>query len=153
MMDNTNKPVITTEQEANLRKGAAYLLAGQTAMEFDMSTYISTDSEHWDDDDYTEDPIPFNHKCGSIGCALGHFPDAGVEPLKEENWDDYADRVTGLNNLCWMWCFDVVWAQLDNTPQGAAKRILWLLDKGLPINYICQMSGDEPLCYTDYQSV
>lgn len=143
---------ITSEQEANLRKGAAYLLVGHTAMKFDMDSYCTI--ENLEDDHYDKEiNNPNDHKCGTVGCALGHFPAAGIEPLKGEYWHSYEYRVTGLSGFeskPWDWCFGPEWKRTDNTPQGAGKRILWLLDKGLPEDWEEQQSGTSQLCYVDY---
>lgn len=90
--------------------------------------------------------------CGSVGCAIGHT--AFVIPkYKNETWLDYSLRVTGLTdndyegNSAWDWCFSEEWRYVDNTPQGAADRIDWLLEYGLPLNWQEQLFGEAPLCY------
>ena len=47
----------------------------------------------------------------------------------------------------WDWCFSSRWADIDNTPTGAALRIEWLLNHGLPKDWRKQMVGEAPLCY------
>lgn len=89
--------------------------------------------------------------CGTIGCAAGFGPYAGIPKNSNEDWYDYTTRVflssdSGWN--AWDWCFNADWARKDNTPQGAAKRILWMLNNnGIPSNAFAQMHGHEPLCY------
>lgn len=89
--------------------------------------------------------------CGSVGCAIGHGPDANIPALKNEDWTKYSSRafIPSTQYSMWRWCFSPEWAFVDNTPQGAAKRIRWLLAKGLPEDWYDQMSGYLPLCYKE----
>jgi hypothetical protein len=98
-------------------------------------------------------------ECGSVGCAIGHClgkisrkpiyyfdnePESGID------WGLWGMRVTGLHQWSdeWVWCFSPLWDDTDNTPQGAAARIEWLLKNGsVPKNFREQMYGSEPLCY------
>lgn len=106
--------------------------------------------------------------CGTIGCALGWAPLVeGLGPTTDELrfddglcWSAYARRVFGLNPwghpdgedfrpMDWSWCF-ADWADADNTPMGAAIRILWLCEFGLPEDWRGQMIGEAPLCYEEF---
>jgi hypothetical protein len=90
------------------------------------------------------------HGCGSVACALGHGPAAGIEiPEDCEYWQDYIDLFTPVPDYApiFQWCFDYDWKQVDNSHQGAAKRIYWLLEKGIPEDGPEQMAGLAPLCY------
>lgn len=137
---------ITKTQEANLRKGAAYLLSGDIAMRFNMAVYCT--KPDLKDDEFLK---PAQHTCGTVGCAAGHFPAAGIKPFNAEFWNEYITRTTGFNPFCyeWEWCFGPDWRDVDNTPEGAAKRILWLLDKDLPEDWEEQQGGSAPLCYNE----
>lgn len=67
-----------------------------------------------------------------------------------EPWDAYAFRVFGIHNYDkgpGEWCFSSDWEHVDNTPQGAAARIEWYLDNGLPDDWYEQMRARAPLCY------
>ncbi len=59
--------------------------------------------------------------------------------------DDFIARTT--NNDSWSWCFSPVWQRVDNTPEGAARRIEWLVEHGLPKNWDEQKYGNAPLIY------
>jgi hypothetical protein len=142
---HTLATVITDEQEANLRKGAEGLMNLPPDQPFDMERYRSDDSEP-----------PDPHDCGTAGCALGYFP-MWIPPQEgEKHWSDYEARVTGLGssygNGSWGWCFGADWAGIDNTPQGAARRILHLLDNGLPDDWQDQMNGDAPYIFAEATS-
>lgn len=72
--------------------------------------------------------------CGTAGCALGHAPFFGFEKSSDEYWLKYCKRHFGvsLNDDKWDWLFSSCWARVDNTRLGAAKRIQYLIDNGLP---------------------
>src|SRR3546814_8555188 len=37
------------------------------------------------------------HPCGSVGCALGHGPRAGIHPvLDDDTWPDYCESQFGM---------------------------------------------------------
>lgn len=130
----------------NLEKLAAYLEALPPDYgSFRMDIFMSEAGEHRLADGH--DP----YECGTVACAIGHGPAAGI-PLNEEEikilrsadgrigfhhmWEDYSDRVffdSNVHDLWWTWCFSGLWSRVDDTPQGAVKRIRWLLDgKPLP---------------------
>lgn len=106
----------------NLETVAAYLESGDLKAAFNMQDFAgdSTDS--------------YGSSCGSVGCAIGHGPYAGIPKLPDEDWCSYSDRVFGLaaDLRAWDWCFSGAWVNIDNTPRGAAKRIRYLLANGRP---------------------
>ena len=81
---------------------------------------------------YSEAGAEYKPVCGSVGCAIGHGPHAGIPKNASESWDAYETRVFGLELDVWRWCFSSRWTQIDDTPQGAAKRIRYLLEHGAP---------------------
>ena len=101
-------------------------------------------------------------ECDSVGCIIGHctildlpenipirtyFHGGGNSKL----FDIWSTRFTGLESHSkeWLWCFAYYWKYSDDTPEGASKRIDYLLDNGLPKNWYEQMHGEAPLCYND----
>jgi len=69
-----------------------------------------------------------------------------------ESWAEYSFRIFGMDEEDegeWDWCFSGDWSDVDNTNQGAAKRIVYLIEHGLPANYKNQMYGRAPLCYVN----
>lgn len=82
------------------------------------------------------------NECGSVCCVLGlsyHlFP--GIEARQILN--DDADFLA--------WVGAPHWVDRDNTPRGAAKRLLWAIEFGIPDNYPYQILGKAPLCYSDW---
>lgn len=131
---------LSQEHEDNLRKLAAYLLAGELKVEFNMRDFTDRARKFLPQKEATE--------CGSIGCAVGHGPFAGIPKTKEETWFEYSYPVFGLfNDNYWEWCFSDEWEEKDNSPAGAAKRMLFLLEKGLPKDSNLKMSGTIDLKY------
>jgi hypothetical protein len=95
-------------------------------------------------------------ECSSIGCVVGHCTILDKSKFglpryinNEINFQVWSERFTGLSYELeeWDWCFNSDWAHVDNTPLGAAKRIEWFLENGLPENWRLQMNGSIDLCY------
>lgn len=73
-------------------------------------------------------------KCGTAACAMGHAPYAVGAPRRRlttdclESWDTYSTRVFGdLTSPTFGFFFAGMWTDFDNTPHGAAARILFVL--------------------------
>jgi hypothetical protein len=145
----------TPERRANLVKLARFLYTEPIeASQFRMSCYNTHECS----------AVAIAPGCGTAGCAVGWAVNAGIVPEPDEDHyefscrtliegDDIADDIEEDNAPEWLWCFDSGWGIWggDNTPQGAAKRILWLLVNGLPYNWKCQANGTDLLCYRDWQ--
>ena len=107
--------------------------------------------------EYRGDDDLSNPVCGSVGCTVGNctvldaenviknFTDTDGE-IEFGDWSEYFTGLLGGEDE-WSWCFDSTWSKTDNTPTGAALRIEWLLNNGLPENWMSQMYGKEDLCY------
>jgi hypothetical protein len=101
-----------------------------------------------------------HHKCNSVGCVIGHctvlddFDNIPTLWNDEINFTEWSTNYTGiaLRESEWIWCFDSLWNQTDNTPTGAAHRIEWLLNHGLPEDWFEQMTGKTPLIYRTDES-
>lgn len=132
-------------QLSNLLKLSDYLLSGDLKANFDMSDF--TDVAYGEgplDVTYGEGPLDEDWTtwttCGTVGCAAGHGPYAGIPKLPTEDWQDYTRRVfiesrsSNENNKAWDFCFSGSWARYDNTPEGAANRIKYLIVNGVPVN-------------------
>ena len=117
---------------------------------------ISVNQDNFDMDQYRGDIDDFSDpECGSAGCTVGTCTVLDVEnviknftfPNGEINFRAWSEDFTGIYRAEWAWCFGYAWAKTDNTPIGAALRIEWLLNHGLPDEWDCQMYGREELCY------
>jgi len=92
-------------------------------------------------------------KCGAVACAVGHGPAAGFLAIPEDftpagnmDWGAYQGRVFDVEGEAFSWCFGGAWSDVDNTPQGAAKRIRYMLAKGVPEGF----DEDDDDCYADF---
>lgn len=89
-------------------------------------------------------------ECGTGACAVGHAPyalkidhqDLPTYGHGAIDWTQFAhenliaaENDTGYQHYqdeAWEWCFSSYWADVDDTPEGAATRIRILLDSGVP---------------------
>lgn len=106
------------QQKANLIKLAIGLADPALVKKYNL---------YFDMEDYT---------CRSSACAIGFGPLLVGERKNCEfsHWEKYSDRVFG--QTAWsdlgFWMFASTWADVDNTPKGAAARILYALEYGVP---------------------
>jgi hypothetical protein len=89
-----------------------------------------------------ERPAEFLLNCGTVACAAGHGPAAGI-PFKSGefelgidndwgniNWNRYITRAFGVElTFVFDFLFGSKWRIYDNHHYGAAARIRYLLDK------------------------
>ena len=104
--------------------------------EFDMATYATyTDC----DSKYAYIP-PENAECGTIRCAVGHGPAAGLSCVTR-GWDAYCvenfGAVIGCGDTSYdkdkdsslmAFMFSGMWSEYDNTVTGAVKRMQVVID-------------------------
>lgn len=91
-------------------------------------------------------------ECKSVGCVIGHCVHLAPELITRGkfgsiDFSDWSSLFTDTNLDESDWCFSSGWVNTDNTPSGAADRIEWLINNGLPENWKDQIWGDAPLCY------
>jgi hypothetical protein len=114
----------------NLLKLAAYLeTLPDNYEQFDMSEYmLDRDGDYWETLGPDERSKP---SCGTVACAVGHGPSAGIRIYGDLDWADYAERVFG--KICldeFQYMFGSEWSNYDNTPKGAAARIRTFVSLG-----------------------
>ncbi len=121
------KQQLGPEGVANLEILFNYLAHGELKAEFNMGLYYKGQTIGGQGMRMTD--------CGSGGCAVGHGPYAGIPKREDESWNDYVERVfkVEIGKDMFRFLFHSEWKRDDNTPTGAAKRIRYLLDYGLPI--------------------
>lgn len=139
---NLMECTFTQQQRFNLHKLADYLDSLPADYEhFGMQTYYSGPGVFVAHDLYVNAPRDFFTVCGTVACALGHGPAAGI-PFTERDFgecigerttgaidfDKYMEKFTGDD--AWEWLFSDEWAEVDNHHYGAAARIRFVLDKG-----------------------
>lgn len=104
-----------------------------------------------------DEPTDITNECGTVGCAIGWGPAAGIIPRAiDQDWLDYSRQFMEtpgmvVDSSAWLWCFSEDWADVDNSPRGAAKRILWLLLRGLPVDVHGQRFGANPPRYLNWE--
>lgn len=130
---------LTRAQRANLRKLADKLEAlPRDYRHFDMAHFFQRSSSG-DELRYCQGQHGLS-SCGTVACALGHGPDAGIpfRPVdfdtspwgKFPDWHKYSERF--VPRECWEWAFAGVWTATDNHHWGAAARLRYLLKHGAP---------------------
>ena len=140
-MDSLSKIGVLPKHEKNLRTLADHLAKLPTEYEsFSMMNYVFQQSA----DDASPSEL-LKIPCGAVACSVGHGPSAGILVGDAESWYDYIK-----NNLCipktpaCSWMFSSKWSYVDNSPHGAAKRINYLLNEGLPADYLAIQEGVKP---------
>lgn len=116
----------------NLLKLADYLdTLPDDYKQFDMSEYMLVrdgDGDYWETLDPYERSKPV---CGTVACAVGHGPAAGIRLYGDLDWTDYAERVFGKMRCDdFQYMFGPEWLCYDNTPKGAASRIRTFVSLG-----------------------
>lgn len=116
----------------NLTKLANYLAAlPKDYQDFDMRDFNYDGEESLEITDRQYD-------CGTVACAVGHGPAAGIRVYKDADWWDYCKRAFGITRYNadddydgdFEYLFGSEWAEYDNTPHGAAARIRTYLALG-----------------------
>ncbi len=133
MTDHENFP-LTDYQRANLTKLANYLDSVEPP-KFDMRWF--------NDNIHNRGPSGNPNVCGTVACAVGYGPAAGIEPCHDDTWASYAKREFvgedgyrfDIDSPVFDFLFDSDWEDVDNTPAGAAARIRYFLKNGIPVNY------------------
>ncbi len=148
---------LSEQQVANLTKLANYLInLPQDYQYFDMGGWAVILDE--DGELSYLSPEEVKPECGTVCCAAGHAPLIGIgDASAYRSWWGYIDDNLLKTDLKYdgrsrefQWCFAAEWAEegTDNTPQGAGKRILWMLEHNdVPDNWKEQLYGEAELCY------
>lgn len=95
--------------------------------------------------------------CNSVGCVIGHCARLDAARVSEEyadwqiggiNFTPWSYAFTGLEwDSEWQYLFGSPWKYGDNTSTGAAKRIRYFVENGLPEDWREQMYGHSKLSY------
>ena len=149
----------TEEQRANLLKLAEFLEGLPFDYNhFDMSTYAS----HSGCDvviDRPEREVAFRPKaffkhCGTVACAIGHGPAAGIKVRNNANrlgidWLNYGKRAFGVSSDIYYFLFAGIWPAVDPHHWGAAARIRYILAGNDVPEDFCITDGSD-LIYSYY---
>lgn len=137
-------PELSTKHRNNLQKLATYLKALPEGYEhFHMGTYFQDRGDEYSGQCPSELETQSYTRCGTIACAAGHGPAAGViATIDGCSWDEYILEEFGVEWRCnsgdanWSYLFAWNWELFDNTPQGAGERIEYFLANGVPEGFI-----------------
>lgn len=137
----------TPQQFNNLERTVAWLrsLDETSRKTFTMLVYNTPGSYGPVIGDGTEER-PYQYVgCGTQGCVVGHIPDILPEQFGQAVlmsdpilaitfWKRLSTKAFGhmLYEGVWQWMFDAGWGHVDNTPEGVALRIEYVLDNGAP---------------------
>lgn len=94
-------------------------------------------------------------ECNTVGCAVGHCTILDTENIKKNFMDEYCNVeflywskvFTDLYDDQWEYLFSYAWVNIDNTPQGTANRIRYIVKHGFPKNIYEQLNGYDKLSY------
>jgi len=82
---------------------------------------------------------------------LAYGPPAGIVALPGEDWQDYCQRAFGIEILPYdpfcLWLQSPLWARTEPSALGAALRIVYVLDLGVPHDHVEISMGQA---WTDY---
>jgi hypothetical protein len=87
---------------------------------------------------------------GPLACGvLGQAARAGIKAAPGETWLDYQVRVLGAvrDSPLEDWLLSRVWRRTDDTPDGAAMRLIYVLDYGVPGDWEAIMHGQAESDY------
>lgn len=139
---------ITEKQKANLLKLAEYLSQPEIKADFTMKKYTIGDTKNCTESERT--------RCGTVGCAIGHGPYAGIPKKRCESWNEYAERVftNGVyHKPLHQFLFEGDWHAVDNSREGVVKRIHYALKHGVPFSETVSTMNDEPALQIFYHKV
>jgi hypothetical protein len=134
---------ITDIQRENLGKLASYLEGlPEDYQHFEMASWTGdADGEAIVNYALHNGGVP---SCGTVACAVGHGPAAGIlvpEKMicpayaaiglpRRVNWWSYSALFARDDSPEFEWLFSGRWSDVDNTPHGAAARIRYVLQHG-----------------------
>jgi hypothetical protein len=101
--------------------------------------------------DFTPMPDGIGDRPHAAIPPLAHGPLAGIAALPGEDWQEYCERAFGIciflpDPFC-LWLQSPLWAKTEPSAKGAGLRIAYVLDCGVPGDYIEIAMGQA---HTDY---
>lgn len=138
---------LTVSDQENLVALARYLVLQSAAIEkVGGLTFGHVDMIEFD-------PLPAQIRSVASGPLppLAHAPLAGILPQQGEDWPAYLLRVFGIcsGSTFMHWLQSSLWSKTEPSAIGTGLRIAYVLDYGLPHDYVEIAMGQA---YTDYDS-
>ncbi len=85
--------------------------------------------------DFTDWHHMLKDTCGTVGCAVGHGPYAGI-PKSNQTWVEYSQNfVENSYSSAFQFLFGGAWRRHDNTKIGVVRRIAYYLTHGVPKDF------------------
>ena len=134
--------LITYNQASNFLTLIKILEQEACPDQFDMSDYEANLKEPLE----TSSSVHMN--CGTVACVMGWAKACMIQPNVRVDYDKLADFLFGLekHDAAWEWLFGGSWAGIDNTVEGAIKRIKYYINCGkVPEWYLCHHTEDLTL--------
>lgn len=143
-------PELSREQQENFVRLGRHLVMTVDDPKYDTAEFdiLYTALDLTTGDELQPDQVAAHP--GPLTCsALGHGPRAGIAALPGEAWRDYQLRAYGaaFDSPLEDWLFSALWYTTDNTAVGAAMRMMYVLDYGVPGDWIQIMQGDKESDY------
>ena len=145
-------PTLTREQQEAFVTLGRHLVMTATDPKHDAAEF---DIGHTALDLTTGDeltPEQTAHHEGPLACnLLGHAARAGLRPLPHEGWPAYQFRILGAEHDSPLedWLLSFFWWKQDSTPIGAALRLMYVLDYGVPGDFELIRDGQAESDYRD----
>ena len=146
-------------QRRSLQRLANYLMEQVNADKFDIRNYVNgTDPATWRLYVFP----PYNLKVveyreilateGTKACPIGYGPAAGIAvPSADMSWEEYGCLRFTNCRICSDWMFSRHWHAVDPTVVGAANRIQYALEHGLPFRFHIDKKGEISVPVRDYK--
>lgn len=145
-------PTLSSAQQDNYVRLARYLVI---ASQGDAWNPANFDMRQTPIDLMTGDelqPDQMAAHCGPLlGGPLGYGPLAGIAALPGEDWPAYQVRVLGVapDSPLEDWLLSALWRGADSTAVGAAMRLMYVLDYGVPEDWMEIVQGRRDSDYRD----
>lgn len=145
-------PALTREQQENFVTLARHLVLTVQEAKYETAEFGVTQTalDLMTGDDLQPDQVAAHE--GPLTCsALGHGPRAGLRAQAGEDWAAYQLRVFGaaFDSPLEDWLFSPLWYSVDNTAIGAAMRLMYVLDYGVPGDFELIRDGQVASDYAD----
>jgi hypothetical protein len=135
---------LTREQQENFVRLARHLVMASQSAEWDPTLFDMsyTAQDLTSGDDLAPDRVA-EHQGALICGLLGHAPRAGIAALAGETWTAYQARILGAEKDSPLedWLLSHWWSKSDNSPVGAAMRLMYVLDYGVPGDWVEIVEG------------
>jgi hypothetical protein len=125
-----------------------------------MADHIETiPQKEFDMEKYRKDGSSLEMECNSVGCAVGHCSILDIDNIQKNficmfywgiNFLEWSEQFTGVYVMPqWNYLFGDRWKYIDNTPQGTANRIRYIVKHGFPnlMSIEEEINGTKKLSY------